>query len=189
MIEKDPNGKQPHEPGAKLDSGKSPLRRGLLEYFPRACLAVARVSAFGASKYAWRGWESVPEGISRYGDAELRHAAYAVMEGPYDKDSGELHASHEAWNALARLELIIKEMENVEQSKKSSDMAINPKHPCAGLAIGHELFPVPGSGVSATVCTGIQQPCSNSFSTSGHAYLTQVQRDWVKELDAEYDQQ
>lgn len=111
-MEKDPNGKQPHEPGAKLDAGKSPLRRGLLEYFPRACFAVADVSAAGAEKYAWKGWESVPDGISRYGDAGLRHVLYASIEGPVDKDTGKLHAAHEAWNALARLELILREMES-----------------------------------------------------------------------------
>lgn len=111
MSEFDPNGKSPKEAGAKLDAGKSPIRRGLLEYFPRACLAVADVSAFGASKYAWNGWETVPEGVARYGDAMARHIAKRVIEGPYDKDSGLLHAAHEAWNALARLELILRENE------------------------------------------------------------------------------
>jgi hypothetical protein len=109
LKETDPNGKSPKEPGAKLDAGKSPLRRGLLEYFPRACLSVAEVSAFGASKYAWNGWETVPEGIARYGDAGERHVVKAIIEGPFDKDSGLLHAAHEAWNALARLELILRE--------------------------------------------------------------------------------
>jgi hypothetical protein len=110
-AETDPFGRNPKEAGAKLDAGKSPLRRGLIEYFPRACLAVADVSAFGASKYAWNGWETVPEGVERYGDAMARHIAKRVIEGPHDKDSGLLHAAHEAWNALARLELILRENE------------------------------------------------------------------------------
>lgn len=108
-VEHDPNGFAPGQPGAKLDAGKSPVRRGLLEYFPRACLAIAEVSASGASKYSWRGWESVPDGINRYGDAEARHICKAAIEGSIDKDYGHLHAAHEAWNALARLELILKE--------------------------------------------------------------------------------
>lgn len=111
IEEKDPNGKAPGEPGSKLDAGKSPVRRGLLEYFPRACSAVAEVSAFGASKYAWNGWETVPDGVQRYGDAQQRHAIKAMVEGPIDSDSGLLHAAHEAWNALARLELIMRESE------------------------------------------------------------------------------
>ena len=111
MNEIDPNGVSANQPGAKLDLGKSPVRRGLLEYFPRACLAVADVSAAGANKYTWGGWESVPDGAARYGDAEARHICKAAIEGPIDKDFGLLHASHEAWNALARLELLLREAE------------------------------------------------------------------------------
>src|SRR6185503_20664248 len=84
VSEHDPNGKAPGEPGSKLDAGKAPLRRGALEYFPRALMAVAEVSAFGASKYAWNGWETVPDGVSRYGDAGARHVVKERIEGPYD---------------------------------------------------------------------------------------------------------
>jgi len=110
-METDPFGKLPNQPGAKLDAGKSPVRRGLLEYFPRACLAIAAVSASGAAKYTWKGWESVPDGVDRYGDAEVRHICKAAIEGSIDKDYGHLHAAHEAWNAIARLELLLKEQE------------------------------------------------------------------------------
>ena len=112
MTEKDPHGKNPHEAGAKMDAGKAPVRRGLLEYFPRACLAVAQVSFFGAMKYKWDGWKTVPDGINRYGDAQVRHVCKAKIDGPYDPDSGLAHAAHEAWNALARLELMLIEEEN-----------------------------------------------------------------------------
>ena len=108
-IEVDPSGRNPHELGAKLDAGKAPVRRGLLEYFPRACIAVANVSQHGASKYAWKGWETVPDGVDRYGDAALRHVCYAAIEGPLDEHSEQLHAAHEAWNALARLELLLRQ--------------------------------------------------------------------------------
>jgi hypothetical protein len=105
IIEADPTGRAAHEPGAKLDAGKAPVLRGLLDYFPRAALAVASVSAFGAEKYTWRGWESVPNGEARYGDALARHIVKEAIEGPKDTDSGLLHAAHAAWCALARLEL------------------------------------------------------------------------------------
>ena len=107
-TESDPLGRNPKEAGAKLDAGKSPVRRGLLEYFPRACLAVAEISQFGASKYTWKGWETVPDGIDRYGDAEVRHICNAAIEGPITADSKMQHAAHEAWNALARRELILR---------------------------------------------------------------------------------
>jgi hypothetical protein len=109
MIDRDPSGLSPHAPGAKLDAGKAPVRRGLLEYFLRACMAVAEVSAFGAQKYTWGGWRDVPDGAARYGDAEARHICKAAIDGPEDPDSKLLHAAHEAWNALARLELLLSE--------------------------------------------------------------------------------
>lgn len=109
MTEKDPNGKSPHEPGAKLDAGKSPVFRGLIDYFPRACIAVAGVSDVGARKYAWKGWETVDDGVNRYSDALGRHMMYESMEGPFDKDTGLLHKAHAAWNALAALELYLRE--------------------------------------------------------------------------------
>lgn len=109
--EVDPNGKNPHEPGAKLDDGKAPVYRGVIAYFPRAIKEVAKVSAFGASKYTWNGWETVPDGISRYSDANGRHIADEAIEGPYTLDSKLLHKAHAAWNALAALELTLREME------------------------------------------------------------------------------
>lgn len=109
--EKDPNGKDPKLPGAKLDAGKSPIFRGCLSYFPRAMDAVSAVSGFGASKYAWKGWESVPDGYNRYSDAMVRHLAYEGKGEVLDPDSGLYHAAHAAWNALARLELLLKECE------------------------------------------------------------------------------
>lgn len=109
--EADPTGRSPHTPGAKLDAGKPPVLRGAFQYFPRALKHVARVSAKGAAKYAWNGWEDVPDGINRYGDAMGRHITNEAIEGLYDKDTGELHAAQVAWNSLARLELILRAME------------------------------------------------------------------------------
>lgn len=108
--EVDPHGKSPKEPGSKLDAGKPPLSRGLLSYFPNACLAVADVSRLGAEKYAWKGWETVPDGINRYGDALARHIVYEEIDGLYDPALGCLHAAEAAWNALAKLELVIRDL-------------------------------------------------------------------------------
>lgn len=110
--EKDPTGRDPHQPGAKLDAGKPCVFRGAIGYFPRAIERVAAISTFGASKYAWRGWETVPDGINRYSDALGRHLLYEARGELVDPDSGELHAAHAAWNCLARLELILREKEN-----------------------------------------------------------------------------
>lgn len=91
----------------KDDSGKSPVVRGAIGYFPEAIKAVAAVSAFGATKYAWNGWRSVPDGLNRYTDAMGRHLIDEAAGKILDDDSGLLSAAHTAWNALARLELII----------------------------------------------------------------------------------
>lgn len=97
-------------PGAvKFDTGKVPIYRGAVAYFPTAIAGVAAVSAFGATKYAWKGWEHVPDGINRYTDAMVRHLVSEAKGEVVDPDSGLPHAWHVAWNALARVELIMKE--------------------------------------------------------------------------------
>jgi hypothetical protein len=118
LKETDPYGKQPGEPGAKLDFGKTPVYQGLIDYFPRACMAVADISGFGAAKYDWKGWESVPNGVARYSNAGFRHVFKEVIEGPYDKDSGMLHKAHAAWNAMAALELYMREQEQKQNGTK-----------------------------------------------------------------------
>jgi hypothetical protein len=109
--EQDPTGRDPHTPGAKLDSGKPPIVQGVIQYFPRALNAVAVVSKKGADKYCWKGWENVPDGITRYRDAMGRHILEESIEGPHDIKGGTqvLHAAQAAWNALAVLELMLRE--------------------------------------------------------------------------------
>jgi len=96
-------------PGAvKYDSGKSPVFRGAIAYFPNALEAVARVSEFGARKYAWNGYLHVPDGINRYTDALARHLLAEAKGELCDVDSKLPHDWHSAWNGLARLELRIR---------------------------------------------------------------------------------
>lgn len=108
----------------KYDGGKSPVFCGALDYFPRALAAVADVSAFGASKYAWKGWQDVDNGFERYSDALVRHLTAPATGDFFDKDSGLLHEAHAAWNALARLELrlaeLAEEAEEVEQEQRDA---------------------------------------------------------------------
>jgi hypothetical protein len=111
MTERDPNGVPAGAPGAKLDAGKTPVLRGAVQYFPRALIAVAGVSAYGAEKYTWGGWESVPDGVDRYSDAMGRHLVGEVIDGPIDPLTDLMHAAQVAWNALARLELMLRDIE------------------------------------------------------------------------------
>lgn len=109
MNETDPTGKKPFEQGAKLDAGKIPISRGVLQYFPRALAQVARVSEVGAKKYSWKGWEQVTDGFNRYSDALGRHLLAEETEGFIDSDTQMYHAAQVAWNSLARLEILLRE--------------------------------------------------------------------------------
>lgn len=119
--EKDPNGLDQNAPGAKMDRGKPNLDLVLGE-FARALIEVGRVGTFGAEKYTPRGWLSVPNGEERYASAMLRHYFQRRAGEMYDRDSGLLHAAHEAWNALARLEL---QLRRVEYEKDQLVYAMN----------------------------------------------------------------
>lgn len=114
-MERDPNGMDAHQPGAKLDAGK-PLVGLVLGGFARALTKVAEVGTFGAKKYTPMGWVQVPDGEARYTDALYRHLLKEAEGEAFDPDSKLLHAAHAAWNALARLDLILREMENYRAS-------------------------------------------------------------------------
>jgi len=92
----------------KDDTGKAPIYRGVLSYFPAAVRGVALVSAFGATKYAWNGWLHVPDGHNRYSDGLVRHLTQEAEGAVLDDESGLHHDLHTAWNALARAELRIR---------------------------------------------------------------------------------
>jgi len=110
MSEQTPDGRDQHTPGAKLDAGKN--RVGLvLGGFARALTEVSRVGTGGAQKYTDNGWMYVSDGRSRYTDAMYRHLLREAAGETHDPDSELLHAAHTAWNALARLDLMLREGE------------------------------------------------------------------------------
>lgn len=96
-----------NEPGFKDDGGK--VLMGTLLEFPLALKAVAEVATFGVNKYTRGGWRSVSDGRVRYTDAMMRHLldGDGVDDGP--RGSGLLHEAHFVWNAIARLELRLRE--------------------------------------------------------------------------------
>jgi DNA polymerase/3'-5' exonuclease PolX len=107
----------------KHDAGKSPVFRGVIQYFPEALKAVADVSEMGARKYSWDGWKESAsfKDIPRFEDALARHLVNEITEGYYDPESRLLHAAHAAWNALAKLELLLSRFPNklqIEQIKR-----------------------------------------------------------------------
>ncbi|AUR97649.1 hypothetical protein NVP1243O_26 [Vibrio phage 1.243.O._10N.261.54.B5] len=106
--EQDPNGIDQHDNGAKLDAGK-PMAGRLLGMFGGALMAVSEVGTFGAKKYTEGGWQHVEDGFKRYDDAGMRHFLKRGMGEEFDADSELPHLAHEAWNALAKLELYLRD--------------------------------------------------------------------------------
>ena len=91
------------------DKKPNPLR-DVYHEFPRAMLALADVTAFGARKHAPRGWQSfecdyaLVYHMSKVG----RHILQLELEGPVNGDDGGLlHAAQAAWNLLAYLEHLL----------------------------------------------------------------------------------
>ena len=105
--EADPNGKPLNSPGAKADNGK--IRAFLmLSGFSNALEEVSKVTTLGANKYTPNGWVSVPDASNRYMDALARHLLKYGSGEYYDTGEGGLgthHLAQVAWNALAVLEL------------------------------------------------------------------------------------
>jgi hypothetical protein len=109
-AEADPTGRPANAPGAKLDAGK--VRPALvLRGFARALWKVSEVGTFGARKYTDNGWVEVPNGEERYADAQMRHFLKDAMGEAVDADSNIEHLAHEAWNALAKLDLALRRKE------------------------------------------------------------------------------
>lgn len=127
-AEKDPTGRSAHEPGAKLDAGKN--RLGLvLGGFARALREVGWVGTYGANKYTPDGWIEVPNGVERYTDALHRHLLEEKAGAACDIDTGLLHAAHAAWNALARLDLMIREREAATPKDAAARSPLTVAHP------------------------------------------------------------
>ena len=89
--------------GTKHDTEK-PRPSLVFDAMALALLEISKVATFGAKKYSDDNWLIVEDGIKRYTDAKDRHRLLGAICA-HDDDSGLLHAAHEAWNALAVLEL------------------------------------------------------------------------------------
>lgn len=99
--------------GVKHDHGK-PRPDLIFSAMARALLEVSKVAAMGAAKYDDDNWLIVEDASKRYRDAKGRHLLLGAIE-PHDNESNITHLAHEAWNALAVLELHLRQL---EESKK-----------------------------------------------------------------------
>lgn len=104
VAEADPHGIDQHAPGSKLDAGKM-MPWLCIAGFAHALAAVADVTTKGAIKYTPNGWQSVPDGETRYMEAFGRHMLALGRGENIDADTGCLHKAQMIWNLLASLEL------------------------------------------------------------------------------------
>lgn len=94
---------------AAQKAAKIPLWQGVIAYFSYALQAVGGISRMGAAKHnngvMPTKWRDYPAEV--YADALARHMTEEGKGDLYDSESNMLHAGHEAWNALARLEKLL----------------------------------------------------------------------------------
>ena len=100
--------------GLKFSEGKPKLHL-LFKQFPRAIKQIVLLSEYGHNKYKegdedWQNFSRVKDSETSYIDAELRHLADMYEKNEID-ESGYLHKVHKAWNALADLELELRNNE------------------------------------------------------------------------------
>ena len=107
------------EAGAKHDKGKPKVYSGVMRYFPRAIIEIARVSEHGASIHKWNTWDTIENPLERYSNASIRHELSQCMGVKFDAESKIIEQAHVAWNDLARLELMLRDIErskNIEEN-------------------------------------------------------------------------
>ncbi len=104
----DLNGTIAAEPPGFKDDSEKPRCSLVLGDFSKALLRVSEVGTLGAIKYDDSNWLFVPNATQRYDDAMLRHWLAEKSGKDNDEETGLEHAAHTAWNALARLELILR---------------------------------------------------------------------------------
>lgn len=90
-----------------------PVAAGALRMFPRALAEVASVSEAGSLKYnvAVGEMAEILDPFNKWTEAMISHFLKEDLEDGIDEEDGQLHAAKVAWNALARLEHMMKEAE------------------------------------------------------------------------------
>lgn len=106
------------------DARKSlPIWSGVIAYFPKALIEVARVSKVGNDQHNpgqplhWARGKSMNQL-----DTEMRHAMDHHCFGVVRDTDGTMHLAKRAWRALADLELAI---ETEQETQKDVDQAVN----------------------------------------------------------------
>lgn len=94
--------------GRKLGKVRMEL---VFEGMPNALQALGKCMtwAIEAKGYEELDFLTVPNGPQKYRGAMYRHDQKEILGEEFDDESGLIHATHTAWNAMARLELLLRE--------------------------------------------------------------------------------
>ena len=115
FVEVDPTELPTFDGNTKDDEDKLMGYSGVDLYFPRVLDLLANLSQGGAEKYAWEGWASVEDGVSRYRNAEWRHRQAIAKGEDIDEDISRYapfpvrHEVSRIWNLMAALELELRD--------------------------------------------------------------------------------
>lgn len=107
---------------------KHPMFRGLLRYFPKACMAVSNCSYVGNKQHN-QGQEMhwARDKSKDHGDCILRHQMDA---GTMDSD-GIRHSTKVAWRALAQLELELEAVAAAAKYEETTPIDLSDTEPPA----------------------------------------------------------
>lgn len=85
----------------------------VMQDMPRAIEALARVMTWALEEkgYNESDWLDVPDAIRKYHGGMHRHDNKEMRGQEFDDESNLEHAIHTAWNAMARVELILRKKE------------------------------------------------------------------------------
>jgi hypothetical protein len=106
------------KPGVKLDEDKVQLFKGFRWQFHRGMTAVAEhtVRTVLDPGHIWKGWVAVENGFERYTEALERHLHWEAFYYGLPSQRKEMlaHTVAVAWNAMARLEHLLIDIEDEE---------------------------------------------------------------------------
>lgn len=104
-----------NETGAEFNPSEATRKEGKIRMdlvmtgFPKALLAMGECMTWALSKgYNVDDWHNVPDPVRAYTGAMMRHLLKEMGGETHDDESKLLHAVHTAWNAMARLEMILR---------------------------------------------------------------------------------
>lgn len=107
----------------KADQGKVKLEL-LTMHLGRSLTEVAKISMYGEKKYGRTDSWSQGRDPDRYTGALLRHLFAEGMGEEIDQESGIPHAAAVAWNALVRLDLMIRKQEDLDKSRPQGKVPV-----------------------------------------------------------------